>query len=189
MSNYLLTAEPILEGFAQKFKGIELFEITDRAMVSIAIPKGGKNALENQLKQEYQLVLPYIGQWLSSNVEHTQLLRLQDDLCFVVFDYTADRAVEKIAEKITNAYLSDQSDSWVMLRLSGVKSCEALARICPIDLHPTVFRAGSVARTQMEHMGVIIVCEAKDEYTLMALRSYAKSFLHSIVISINNITV
>jgi hypothetical protein len=36
-------------------------------------------------------------------------------------------------------------------------------------------------------MGVIIVCEAENQYTLMALRSYADSFLHAIRVSIENV--
>ncbi len=188
MSNYSLTAEPILAGFSQNFEGAKLFEVSDRAIVSMATPKGGNYALQSQLKREYELDMPRIGQWLSSAVDQTQFVRLQEDLCFVVFDYSSDRAVEKFAEKITDAYLSDQSDNWVMLRLSGVKSCDSLARICPIDLHPAVFRPGSVARTQMEHISAIIICEAENEYTLMALRSYAESFLHAVEVSIKNVT-
>jgi len=188
VSNYQLNAEIPLAGYSYHFDGVDLFEIRNRAMVSMATPKDGELALECQLKQAYGLGMPDMGQWLSSDVDHTQFLRLQDDLCFVLFDYSADRAMEKFTEKISEAYFSEQSDSWVMLRLSGEKSREALARICPVDLHPGVFKPGCVTRTVMEHIGTIIVCEAEQEYTLMALRSYAGSFLHAIELSIKNVT-
>jgi sarcosine oxidase gamma subunit len=39
----------------------------------------------------------------------------------------------------------------------------------------------------MEHISVMIVCEAENRYTLMALRSYAASFLHALEVSIKNV--
>lgn len=182
-----LTSELVLEGYSHHFEGAELAEVTGRAMVSMAIPKGEKNALEQQLKEMCGLAFPEVGQWCSSEPANTQVLRLQDDLCFVLFDYSGDRAVEEFKQKISGAYLSDQSDSWVMLRLSGEQSREALARICPIDLHSAVFSPGSVTRTVMEHIGVMIVCEAENQYLLMALRSYAGSFLHALEVSLANL--
>ncbi len=187
MSDYQLNAEPILGGYSRNFDGVDLFEISHLAMIAMATPKGDESALARQLKQVYQLDLPEVGQWCLSGIDHTQFLRLQNDLCFVVFDYSADRAVDQFAKKISDAYFSDQSDSWVMLRLTGEKSCEVLARICPIDLHPDVFKPGSVARTVMEHISAMIVCECENEYTLMAPRSYAASFLHAIEVSIRNV--
>ena len=198
MSEYQLNPETILEGYSQHRDGLELFEISHRAIVSLAMPKKVEQALEQSLKQMLGLGLPTVGQWLSYG-EGFQFIRLQNDLCFVVFDYLADRAVEVLTDKLVDTldaeldgvsldqiYLTAQSDSWVTLRVSGEKGREALARICPIDLHPKVFKPGCVARTMMEHIGVIIICEAQNEYTLMALRSYAKSFLHAIEVSIEN---
>jgi heterotetrameric sarcosine oxidase gamma subunit len=187
LNHYKLTAEPALAAYSQSFRGVDLNEVTQRAMVSMAIPNEGRRALELQLTEAYGLVLPEMGEWVSNDTNHTQFLRLQNDLCFLLFDYSGDRAVEHFAKKMSHAYLSDQSDSWVMLRLSGEKSRQALARICPIDLHPAYFPPGSVTRTVMEHIGVLIVCDAENVYTLMALRSYARSFLHALEVSINNV--
>lgn len=183
-----LTAEPILANYSCSFDGVELYEITGRAMLSMATPQNGKDALDQQLEKAYGLALPGVGHWLSCEPENTQFLRLQGDLCFVLFDYSGDRALEKFAQSISDAYLSDQSDSWVMLSLSGVKSREVLERICPIDLHPAAFPPGSVTRTVMEHISVMIVCEAENQYTLMALRSYAGSYLHALEVSIRNVS-
>ena len=187
MSNYSLTAEPALAGYSQSFDGVKLYEVAERAAVSMAIPRSGEQVLEAQIKDVFGVAMPGVGEAARSDVGNTQILRLQNELCFVLFDYSGDRAVREFEQKISDAYISDQSDSWVQLRLSGEKSRETLARICAIDLHPAVFKPGSVTRTSMEHMGAIIICEAEDEYTLMALRSYADSFLHAIQVSIKNI--
>ncbi len=187
MSNYSLTAESALAGYSQSFDGVKLYEVAERSAVSMAIPRTGGQVLETQIEDVFGVAMPGIGEFARSDVANTQILRLQDELCFVLFDYSGDRAVQEFEQKISGAYVSDQSDSWVQLRLSGEKSRQALARICAIDLHPAVFKPGSVTRTSMEHIGAIIICEAKDEYTLMALRSYADSFLHAIQVSIENI--
>jgi len=187
VSNYSLAAESALAGYSQNFDGVQLYEVAERAVVSVAIPRAGGQTLYTQIENVFSVAMPKVGEAVLSGVENTQILRLQDELCFVLFDYSGDRAVQIFAQKISDAYLSDQSDSWVQLRLCGEKSREALARICPIDLHPSIFKPGSVTRTSMEHMGAIIICEAEDEYTLMALRSYADSFLHAIQVSIENL--
>ena len=132
VSEYSLKAEPVLAGYSQKFDELQLREIGGRAMVSMAIPKGGEEELEQQLKRAYQSEMPGTGQWLSSGVDHNpQFLRLQDDMCFVLFDYSGDRAVDKLAENISKAYLSDQSDSWAMLSAGLVVNAHEKARSSP----------------------------------------------------------
>jgi len=86
-----------------------------------------------------------------------------------------------------NAYCTDQSDSWVTLELTGPNALHALERICPVDLRPDIFTVGSVARTTMEHLGVIIARVGEDQYWLMSASSSAESFLHAITLSVNNI--
>ena len=76
---------------------------------------------------------------------------------------------------------------WVMLEISGPKSREALARLCTLDLHADTFAEGEVARTMMEHLGVIILRNAPDSFILLSARSSAKSFLHAVETSIDNI--
>ena len=80
-----------------------------------------------------------------------------------------------------------QSDNWVGVRISGTRSRDALERICPLDLHPDVFGIDQVARTVMEHLGVIILREDKDSFLMLSASSSAKSFLHAIETSIHNV--
>ena len=81
--------------------------------------------------------------------------------------------------------MTDQSDSWVILALSGLHSRQTLARICPIDCSASVMPIGTTARTSMEHLGAIIT-RRPDEgdhqpcFWLLSARSSATSFLHAI---------
>ncbi|MCP4009684.1 MAG: hypothetical protein GY726_09230, partial [Proteobacteria bacterium] len=119
MSNYSLTAESALAGYSQSFDGVKLYEVAARAAVSMAIPRAGEQALETQIEDVFGVAMPGIGELARSDIANTQILRLQDELCFVLFDYSGDRAVQEFEQKVSGAYVSDQSDSWVQLRLSG----------------------------------------------------------------------
>jgi sarcosine oxidase subunit gamma len=54
------------------------------------------------------------------------------------------------------AAVTDQTDARVILRLSGPRVRDVLAKGCPIDLHPRAFKAGDVALTSISHIGVQI---------------------------------
>jgi len=115
-------------------------------------------------------------------------LGLQPQQWFVVFEHNQGAPLAKIKEKLGNAaYCTDQSDSWVSLSLSGPLARTALERICPIDLHANSFAVNTVARTTMEHLGVVITRTDEDEFLLMSAASSADSFLHAITTSVKNI--
>ena len=73
------------------------------------------------------------------------------------------------------AAVSDQTDARLVLRLSGPKVREVLAKGVPLDLHPKVFKPGDVATTLVAYIGVQI--DRIDEtLQLTAPRSMAGSF-------------
>jgi heterotetrameric sarcosine oxidase gamma subunit len=80
------------------------------------------------------------------------------------------------------AAVSDQSDGRATLRLSGPKICDALAKGCMIDLHPSVFPVGATALTSIAYMGVHLWRLADDPasgdpvFEIAVARSMAGSF-------------
>ena len=81
--------------------------------------------------------------------------------------------------------MTDQSDSWVVLALSGPQSRQTLERICPIDCSASAMPVGTTARTIMEHLGAIITRRPDGDdgepcFWLLSARSSATSFLHAI---------
>jgi heterotetrameric sarcosine oxidase gamma subunit len=52
--------------------------------------------------------------------------------------------------------ISDQSDGYAVLRLSGPKVRETLCKLVPLDVHPRAFEVGAVAATAAAHMPVIL---------------------------------
>ncbi len=188
MSEPALMAKSPLDGVRLELDGVTIAEITGRAIVSIATPNGGGDALSKALASSYKVEYPDTGHSSVSDDGKTRFLGLQQDQIFALFDDSKSSPMDAIAEKLGDtAYLTDQSDSWVMISLSGPKCRTALERICPIDLHPAAFPEGAVARTAMEHLGTIIVHESADLYLLMSARSSAGSFLHAVETSARNV--
>ncbi|MFO0227039.1 MAG: sarcosine oxidase subunit gamma [Gammaproteobacteria bacterium] len=92
------------------------------------------------------------------------------------------------------ASVFDLTDSRVVFELGGPRIRDTLAKMLPIDLHPSVFRPGDVAVTIASHIGVTLwrtsdarTAEAQTagapQYRLAVARSYAASFWRGFVAS------
>jgi sarcosine oxidase subunit gamma len=86
------------------------------------------------------------------------------------------------------AAVSDQSDGYAVLRLTGPMLRNALAKIVPIDLHSRAFKPGDVASTVASHMGVTLwrLPDGPDGSTVVEIavfRSLAGSFWHALSLS------
>ncbi len=188
MSDFTFTAQPALGGYHGDFVGISLEEVCDLAIVSIATPRGGADALASALKDAFGVTPPKAGKACQSKDGSTQFLGTSGDQMFAVFDDPNPGASEVMADKLNNTgYCTLQSDNWVALKISGVRCREALVRISPIDLSAANFPVGSVARTAMEHMGVIIYPEGDNTFVLLSASSSAASFLDALETSIHNV--
>ena len=54
------------------------------------------------------------------------------------------------------AAVADQSDAYVIFRLTGPMVRETLARLVPIDVHPRSFKVGDIAQTVCGYMSVTL---------------------------------
>jgi sarcosine oxidase subunit gamma len=183
-----LTSNHPFHGLHRNQKEITLSGITTRALVSLATPVGGHETLERELVNTYGTHLPQCGNSTLSKDGKIRFLGLQRDLNFALIEDAKDWIFESWASSLKEVgYVTDQSDSWVDLRIEGVNVVQVLARICPLDLHLNTFPEGSVSRTVMEHLAVIILREKKNSFLLMSPRSSANSFLHALETSISNV--
>jgi sarcosine oxidase subunit gamma len=83
------------------------------------------------------------------------------------------------------AAVSDHSDGYAILRLTGPKLRDALAKIIPIDVDPRAFNPGDVAATIASHMGATLwrIEDAPDGapvFEIAVFRSLAGSFWYSL---------
>ncbi len=189
MLSLQLEAEPLLGGFQKSIAGTELAELTDLAIVSIAIPLDGERAFKTALSKAYGVGVPSPGQSILSADGKIRFLWTAPDQLIACFEDPRPRAAADLGEKLNNtAYVTLQSDSWVALRLSGGKAEEAMERICPLDLALKAFPKGAVTRTAMEHMSTFILRDDADSFMLLSASSSASSFLHAVQTSLQNVS-
>lgn len=187
MADYTLISAPPLAGVDQTHGDIRLTAPRDLAIVSVALPLGGEDAALKAIASGYGTALPEVGK--SAVAGAARLVRLGADQAFVLFERAEPDAEEVVAGKLGEAaYLTDQTDSWCALDISGPSSRAALERICPLDLHPDAFAVDDAARTVMEHLGTIVIRTGPDSFLLLSASSSAGSFLHAVETSIKNVS-
>ena len=190
MADFLLKAEPFLGAYHKNFGTYLLSEITNRVVFSLAMPLGLETQAMNKIEMEFDVGIPAIGRATETEDGSLKLLRMGIDQLFCLIDSEQDyvRSYFAFSSRLGDCvYTTNQSDVWVSLRLQGNEVPKVLERICPIDIHSSIFTVGSVARTIMDHLGTIIYHEADLDFTLMSASSSATSFLHAIEKSIENV--
>ena len=189
MPSLQLKAEPLLGGFHATVDTTDLIELTELVILSIAIPQGGDAAFASTFTKTYGTERPSPGESTLSSDGRARFLWTAQDQLFALFEGDSpDDAADLFRKLEGKAYITVQSDNWIALRLRGEKAREALARICPIDLHPSAFPEGRVARTMMEHMGAIVLRDGPDSFLLLSASSTARSYLHAVEISLRNVS-
>lgn len=185
---FSLVSAPPLAGYSERFGTVTLSAPKDLAVVNMAIPLGADAKALKAVKSGYGVDMPDPGTSVETKKGAARLVRLAPDQAFVVFTLPTPDAEEVVAKHVKNAlYLTDQTDVWAGLEISGAGSIAALERVCPIDLHPAGFAVGDAARTVMEHLGVLIIRTGEDRYLLLSASSSAGSFLHMLETSIKNV--
>jgi len=186
VANFSLQASSPLNGYAERFGTTSVTELTSIDIYSASLSSdSGKAAVQQALGAPW----PAIGSSTQNNSGETTLLGLQQDQIFALVNAAGQSVAVSTAPAIgDDVYVTNQSDSWVALEVEGPMAVVALERICPLDLHMDVFPKGSVARTSMEHLSVIVVCKGQDHYLLLSPSSFARSFLHAVETSFHNVS-
>jgi len=83
------------------------------------------------------------------------------------------------------ASVTDQSDGYAVLRLTGPRLRDTLAKLLPVDVHPRAFKIGDVAATVAFHVGATLwrLDDGPDGAPIIEVavfRSLAGSFWHAL---------
>ena len=157
--------------------GLVIEERTDMAFASVIAKRGKRFALVNAVNTAFGVALPdgprratrgaviFAGtgpdQWMAS-AEGNE---------------AAGFAAKVRARIGPFAAVSDQSDSRLVLRVSGPRVRDVLAKGVPVDLHAKAFKPGDVACTVIGHVSTQIdMVDDAPSYQLAAPRSMAGSF-------------
>ena len=188
VGDYALKSISPLNEYSRNFKENLLEEVVGMEVISIATSVENKDFLNKQLIEIFDLELPVPGKSHLTSNGLSRLLGLSLDQWLIV---SVDQKYELKAlleNSLSNkSYVTLQTDAWVCIRISGRSALKALERICPVNLDPDLFLKDYIARTMMEHLGSIVICENPNSYLLMSASSSAKSFLHALEVSLENV--
>lgn len=157
--------------------GLVIEERTDLAFACVISKRGKRFALVNAVNTAFGVALPdrprratrgsvtFAGtgpdQWIAS-AEGSE---------------AAGFAAKVRARLGPFAAVSDQSDARLVLRVSGPRVRDVLAKGVPVDLHPKAFKPGDVACTVVGYINTQIdMLDDAPTYQLAAPRSIAGSF-------------
>ena len=191
-----LTAQSALGGYNRIVDGTSLIEVTGLSMVSVAPLVGSQATFQTAIAKLFKTDKsgsPKPSATMALDQPGKQLCILMpsaQNQWFLCFDDDGtnpiDAAKALLGKSLSKQMaMTDQSDSWVILALSGPQSRQTLARICPIDCGVSAMPIGTTARTSMEHLGAIITRRPDKGdhqrcFWLLSARSSAASFLHAI---------
>jgi len=152
-------------------------ELTGLGLATVACRKGQAAALSAAVRKAYGLDLP-----ASSRVAQGAAVRFigyGPGQWLAVSEALANEALaSELAAKLQGlASVSDQSGGRTVLRVSGNRARDVLAKGLPLDLDPRAFPLGSAATSAISHIGVQL-WQADDtrSYDLAIFRSLSESF-------------
>ncbi|MFL2845904.1 MAG: sarcosine oxidase subunit gamma [Candidatus Puniceispirillaceae bacterium] len=189
--NFTLTASSPLARHCTIIDGASLVEVSPRSIVSLSPFANSAEVFNTAISKLCNSAQPNATKACEINGKNSCVLlpssHSQWFLCFddEVLDPVAS-ASDLIGKMVSNQVaMTDQSDAWVTLELTGPLIHLTLERICPIDCSTQAMPIGTTARTMIEHLGTIISRRPNDEngnpcFWLMSARSSAASFLHVI---------
>lgn len=155
--------------------GLTIVERTGIAVANIIARRGKRDALVAATQEAFGVALPDGPHRVSkagitfAGVGPDQWIASAENMDG--FAATLNQRIGAFAAVI------DQSDSRLVLHLSGPRVRDVLAKGVPIDLHPGAFKVGDVATTLIAHIGVQIdMLDDAPTYQLTAPRSMAGSF-------------
>ncbi len=151
--------------------GVSIEDRRNRGVIQIFAKNGKTKAVERALKikqtpgkttqqKNFSAIPVSPGQW-------------------VLVSQTANSGFAKtIAKKLKGiGYVSEQSDSRVIFRVSGPNARQLMQKGCRLDLHPSVAKAGFCGQTQMAQMGVLIhQVDNKPSFDVLVYSGFAQDF-------------
>ena len=188
MVKYKLKSSLTLNNYKVEINSIRISALPKKEIYSLAIKLGKDKKASNLIENIYNCPIPKPGKSEVAYKHSLKVLRLSTDQLFIIFDSQHLHEIESNFRKLAEAfYITEQTDAWSGVKVSGKRIIECLERICPINLSIETFKVHSFARTIMEHLNTIIIRNKRNEFELFTNSSSENSFLHAIETSAKNI--
>lgn len=140
-------------GAAQHVAGVTLAELTEFELVQVMARRGQWGAAAQACMEAYGKPAPARPQAVAA--QGALLIWSGPDQFLILSARDAGAPLERARRVFSGmASLSEQSDGRSLIRISGSRARDLLAKVCSLDLHPAVFPAGAAAATSIDHTAV-----------------------------------
>ncbi len=179
MSKTNLIATSALDAAKSASRSHVSIDVLDNvSVVWIAARKGQSGPLATRFNELHGVALPSNPR-LAKSRSGVDFIGAGPDQWLAVAPMATDLDLATIlADQLKGfASVADQTDARTLVRVSGDKARDTLAKGLPIDLHPRAFPEGAVATTHAAHIGVILWRPiGSDSFIIACTRSYSDSF-------------
>jgi heterotetrameric sarcosine oxidase gamma subunit len=182
-----LSARSAFAGLAAALPGGGLVAV-DRdglGIASLSVRRGRRSVLQQRVAGALKIDLPDVPRRAVAG--DTAAAGTGPGTWLVTREHAANALSEELRAVVgDSASVTDQSDAYAVIRLSGPGLRDILAKLVPIDLHPRAFAVGDVAATVLAHMGALLWRLEDDAngaavIELAVFRSFAASLWHELV--------
>lgn len=178
MAENILQARSAFPEFSSsRYRGLTLAVREPTTMVSLAALDGQSEKVQSVTQSIYGLSLPHRPVRVGGT--DVSFLWFGPDRWMAVGERDGGRDVEENLKRHLHgiAAVVDHSDGRAVLRLSGARARDVLAKGVPLDLHPRVFKPNDVAITHASHIGVLLwQVDDAPTYDIAIPRSSTHSF-------------
>ena len=163
-----LIAKSSLEGRSLNLGGVSLAEVDVGPITSVAVLPGGAKTVARGLKA-LGLAMPEPNTFVEK--KGLRIVWTGREQAFLI---GAESPV------LEGAAVTDQSDGWAVLSLSGPAAADVLARLVPMDLRIVACPVGTALRSQLNHMNAVILRTGDYAFEIMVFRSMARTAWHEL---------
>ncbi|MEO0989664.1 MAG: sarcosine oxidase subunit gamma family protein [Pseudomonadota bacterium] len=172
----LIARSPAPDMLPLEARGTHLSELWPDAIHWIAPLKGAAAELDNRLKTA-GLGLPGPGRSLGD--EARRIVWSGREQATLLGQLPA--GLDDLAA------ITDVTDGWAVMALSGPLAHATLARLTPLDLRPTKFAVGATARTDLRHMMAQITRTGPEVFEIMVMRSFTGTAVHDLTTALTSV--
>ena len=149
-------------------------------LATVALKKGQRSALAQRVRERYGIELPQESQRAAA--AGIAFAATGPEIWLATKERGGNDFAKSLEKEIgAVAAVIDQSDGYAVLRLTGPKLRDTLAKLIPIDVHPRAFRPGDVASSVASHVGATLWrldddADGTPVFEIAVFRSLARSF-------------
>jgi len=166
------------EARVDRFTGLTITEVTERALVSLTARNDQADAIRDKARGLLGIDLPDIGDSAMGNAHSAFWIGPESwmiDMPYSGNEYLARQVKQAMGD---SASVVEQTDGWCRFDLEGATMTSVLERLCNADT--ANLAEGGVTRTQIHHLGCFL-WRQKDGFAVLGPRSSAASLHHALL--------